>query len=627
MAWQDYTQVTVGVKTAGKFDVGSDVLSYLGRTTDLTLTSAVFFKTVVVENTLSTPIDVNLPDATTIPGGVVAVNVLGFYSIGGPVNLRDASGNLLARFNGSKHSKTTTRPDQEIGARFDLLSVATAAGVWRPRNFYGTNFAPRIKTVETTAAAAWTMVASTGTVFPYNNISTNLASLNLPKNDGASISLDSERKLLLWADSGGTKARILKVDATTKAVTYGSISTINAFATSGRIPQVGCVYNVTGGSEYCTVVAETATNVMKIFGVQITGTSITAVGSAVTIPTTDNATQSVDLTNGSDYMQFIPLSTTKIFFAVRMWQTSGSAHRCIRFAHITASGTTLSIGTLQALGNTTIASNDGATGARRAFLVPNTADRIFFPDGGILNSATTEAMVIDTSGTNPALAYEPAAFSLPCGQMSGSTSVHYDYTDGWIYVNGVRRATELWRFKAGASAISNMEFVRDVPNSNGIMIGGNVALTGYEIPHAGNNRVSMSAAFTFLNFDIDYGGVLAGVVADNTNNPGPGNVLMEERAFQMYDGRLYGSQAYSANGVLDPTFVPYDRGTTHYGRSEHPGKALGITGRNETTLFGLMRMTDTTAFPVVIHRVLDGQSGDPGQGADVVTIVYECPKF
>jgi len=620
MAWQDYTQVTVGVKTAGKFDVGSDVVSYLGRTTNLTLPTSVYFKTVVVENTLNTPIDVTLPDATAIPGGVVAVNVLGLYSIGGPVNLRDAGGNLLARFNGSKHSKTTTRPGQEIGARLDLLSIATVAGVWRPRDFYGTNYAPRIKTVETTAAASWSMTAGTGTTFPQGNTSINLASLNLPENEGGTISLDAERKLLLWADAGGTKCRVLKVDATTKAVTLGSISTIVATATGGIPPMAGCVYNVTGGSEYVIVGAEQASNTIKLYCLQITGTSVAAVGSAGTMPTTDSGGNTgIGYNSGiANVWHFIALSTTKILVAFTTY--SSASTRDMRYSHVVVSGTTISsVGTPQVLASG-MGNSDPSGGGYRFFVCPNTANRVFQPAGN-----GKDCRVIDTSGANPAIAYEPATYSLPCAFAATGSPVFYDYTDGWIYCNSSIRPTELWRFKCGASAVSNIEFVRDVPYSS-FVTGGNMALTGYELTNYVNN--TMSTANVFLTFDIDYGGVMLSFVSDNVNTPGPGTARMWDRSFQMFDNKLYGTTAYSANGVYNDSFAMMDGSTRHYGIAEHPGKALGAVNVRGFSPWGLFRMSAANGFfPVVVHRVADSVAGDPGQGADVVTIVYECPRF
>lgn len=475
--------------------VGTTV-DHLTQSTDLTLTASDMFKRHVVRATQE--ISVTLPDATTIPGGAQS-DMFGLESIGAPVNLRNTSGKLLARFTGKTNRVSRMRNAPPL-CRLNLLDASSADGLWQPGLISGNLYAPRL--VNDTVAGIGSMDTQ-----------------SVPTAPDSFLRLSDDRLLLLWRENtaGGQKCRVVKVNGSTGAVTLGTPFTLSTYDGAGYLNALHM--DTIGGNEILVIAG--VINGASSYGsrvLEINDMTIQSAGAYAAYPLTDN---NGDTLTGYQYSYaaLVKISTTKFLISCYGRNVTDANHFRPHSFFGTLSGTpptTLSWSTPQDfVGHTSWASRPSSSG----LLCPNVANRVFIDNA----YAFPNGLALDVSGADPTVAYEIQNADMPYDWGTNVGRVSFDTVDGWIYVPD--NTNGLWRFKCGSSAISDMEFLgkRQSPFDS---VGGDWTNTHpYRTPHvnylwvdgeARYDRFAYNSGGTFRLIDLDNDWPVANVTADRS---------------------------------------------------------------------------------------------------------------
>lgn len=454
------------------FDIGTEIVEFMQRATDITLTTADVGKTIFINATAE--IDVTLPSASAI--GAATRDAFGLQSLGAPINLRDADGNLLAAFDGmSVLDNPSVAPDGMVGCILHLIDAASTAGKWIPGEYYGTIYAPKL--VDTFTATKTTM---------------DMLSLNIHYGGrfekfkaNNPVKLDNDRALYLWRQVGATGARavVVKLNRTTGAITMGSAVTLDVADSAGIM--TGVLMEENYGVNNTDIVLVTGISDGSDYGsmaLEIDDMAITA-GARAEAPTVDTDGDTTD--NGWSHIKLVRLSNSKALIVYKATNVTDTREKPYA-VHVTLSGTpptTLTISTPKNLKGAA----DGANWSSHHYgthdLITGVANRVLIMEG----YTHDRGYVVDTSGVDPVVAYELTADNFPF-DSAGSNNSTYGWMDPNVtgrFIIHDDRNYYVYEVIFGSSSVTSVNLVEFVSGVNYNHGGQNASATviGYERRH------------------------------------------------------------------------------------------------------------------------------------------------
>lgn len=486
------------------FSVGTEIVTHFNRTTDLTLTVSDVGKTIFVS--AAAEINVTLPSATAI--GAATHNAFGFEFVGNIVNLRDADGNLIAWFDGVDAPHAHFTPEDAVGCILHLTDASTAAGKWMPRFSHGSIYSPKLRGH---AQATLTDMDVQSVVYQYGSHYEQFKGHN-------PVKIDDERGLWMWRQNsaGGQRARVVKLDRTTGAISFGPPVTLNATDSAGNV--LGVLMQNNYGVNNTDIVLVTGVydgSVHRAVALEIDDVTI-SVGTSQPIPATDDQGETVN--QQFVHPALVRLSDTKAILMGRMANVTQANDNKPYAMHITLSGTpptTVTMGTpVNFLPPPDTANyNQGYIGFHD--LVTGVPDRVVWANGGPNHADWARGVVINTAGTNPAVAYSLGAEGWPIDSGGSSNNVH-----GWrdpVNTGRFLVSNDLVEFVyeviLGASAVTSIKLVDLSPYLSSSQGQGNTRHVGYErtspagyagtTPEDWHRSVSVSHTDTFVRAMIN----------------------------------------------------------------------------------------------------------------------------
>lgn len=438
------------------FNVGTEVVNFIQRSTDIVLTAAELGKTIFINATQE--INVTLPDATVI--GTAKHNAFGFEILGATVNLRDADGNLLTWFDGMDVDHAYQTPEGMVGCILHLIDFSSAAGKWMPAIISGNIYGPKLRGTATASLAEMDIWQQW---IAYGGRHQQFKSFN-------PVKLDNDRTLYMWRQIGSTgqKARVVKLNRTTGAISFGSVVTIDATDSQGYLTGVLMQnnYGINNTDVVLTYGQYNGTNyVLRAYEVDDTTISV---GTAVLVPATDDNADTVD--RNLIEPSLVRLSGTKALLTGRMVNVTDASRWKPYALHVTLSGdppTTVTAGTPVNLKGPADASNWSSSHYGFHDLITGVADRVLWLNG----YAWDRGVVLNTSGTDPAISYELGADDIPYD--NGGNTNAYGFMDpnitGRFIINDDRNEYiyEVILGASGVNSVTKIDFLSFLSGSAG----------------------------------------------------------------------------------------------------------------------------------------------------------------
>lgn len=447
------------------FNIGTEIVTHLQQSTDITLTTLDLGKTIFINATQE--INLTLPDATVV--GSNYHNAFGIEILGATVNLRDAAGNLIAWFDGMDVNDAYQTPEGMVGCILHLVDFSTAAGKWIPSIVDGTIYSPKIKA---SATASLTEMDISQMHFAYGGRHQQFKAFN-------PVKLDEDRTLYMWRQVGavGQRARVIKLNRTTGVISFGSVVTLDATDNQGY--HIGVLMKNNHGVSNTDIVLTygqwDGTNYF-IQAMEINDTAIST-GTRVLIPDTDDNTQTVN--RNIYHPALVRLSDTKAVLMGGMLNTTQNRNKPYAL-HITLSGDpplTVTASTPVNLKGLADTGNFNSNHYGFFDAITGVADRVIWTNG----YGFERGVVLNTAGSEPAVAYElldadfprdGAHQAQPYGFMDPNTTGRFIINDD--------RGEYIWEVILGSSAITSAQKIDYSAILNGSNGYGNTRGVGLE---------------------------------------------------------------------------------------------------------------------------------------------------